>query len=376
MAKGKERKRGRIIGKVIAIVLFLLFLYIMMPTINGLIKNPPSLESYTIPKEMSFKFERIITINAKGNYTLNLTIPQDNQFQKVSVKDLSNLQKSIVREYNRTVWSYSLENDSKIKLVYQGKVFAKVWNINDSLDVNAIPQSLKRQYNHNESLTYYDEKMHTYVREIVIDPYEFKDVAKKLTKNDTNVLEKLRTIYNVIVDNFHYQSERKGLPSSAVETWNRGDGDCDELSFVFVSMARSLGIPAWVEYGLVYTQGTWSPHAWIGTVVPTKNGIVKVNIDTTVEVGRENLGLGFLIRNADRIEEWQDDGNSSHLNSYYTFIRGYYENLQYNEQVNVFYSNQTGKISIPVPGTQFPSWLIIAILAIVIIAVFIIIIRF
>jgi len=376
MAKGKERKRGRIIGKVIAIVLFLLFLYIMMPTINGLIKNPPSLESYTIPREMSFKFERIITINAKGNYTLNLTIPQDNQFQKVSVKDLSNLQKSIVREYNRTVWSYSLENDSKIKLVYQGKVFAKVWNINDSLDVNAIPQSLKRQYNHNESLTYYNEKMHTYVREIVIDPYEFKDVAEKLTKNNTNVLEKLRTIYNVIVDNFHYESERKGLPSSAVETWNRGYGDCDELSFVFVSMARSLGIPAWVEYGLVYTQGTWSPHAWIGTVVPTKNGIVKVNIDTTVEVGRENLGLGFLIRNADRIEEWQDDGNSSHLNSYYTFIRGYYENLQYNEQVNVFYSNQTGKISIPVSGTQFPSWLIIAILAIVIIAVFIIIIRF
>ncbi len=376
MAKRKERKRGRIIAKAIAIAVFLLLIYFMLPTINNLINNPPFLESYTIPKEMSFKFERVITINAKGTYTLNITVPQNNQFQKVNVEDLSDYKKDVVVEFNKTVWSYNLKNDTKLKLMYQGVVFAKVWQINNSLDVNSIPQSLKNQYNHNESLIYYDENEHTYVKKIVIDPYEFREVTQKLTKNDTNVLEKLRTIYDVIVYNFHYESERKGLPSSAMETWNRGDGDCDELSFVFASMARSIGIPAWIEYGLVYTQGTWSPHAWIGTVVPTKNGIVRVNIDTTVEVGRENNGLGFLIRNADRLTEWEDDGNSTHLNSYYTFIKGYYQKLQYSENINIFYSNQTGKISIPVEESQFPSWLIITILLIIVIAVFIIIIRF
>ena len=375
MVQGKRRKRGKIIGKVIAIIIFLILLYVMMPTINGWIKAPPSLEYYTISKEMSFKFERVININAEGTYTLNITIPQNNQFQKVEVKDLSNAKKKMINEYNRTVWSYSLKDNSKITLIYEGKVVAKVWHISNSLGVNAIPQSLKEQYNHNESLTFYNDKEHAYVKEVVINPYAFRSITEKLTKNDTNVIQKLRTIYNVIVDNFHYISERSGAPSTAVETWNRGGGDCDELSFVFVSMARSIGIPAWVDYGLVYTRGTWSPHAWVGTVVPTKNGLINVEIDTTVEVGKQNYGLGFLIRYADRLTEWQDDGNSSHLTSYYTFIEGHYNHLTYNENVNIFYSNQTGKIYIPVNGTQFPQWLMIAIIAIIIIAVFVVIIK-
>jgi hypothetical protein len=375
MGKRKKSGKGKIIAKVVAIVVFLIVLYLMIPTINGFINSPPSMEYYTIPKEMTFKFERIITINAQGNYTFNITVPQNNQFQKVKVDDLSSMPKNVVNEYNRTVWSYPLKNNAQIKLVYEGKVVAKVWHINNSLDVNAIPESLKKQYNHNESLTFYNSDEHTYVKEIVINPYAFKNVTEKLTQNDTNVLEKLRTIYNVIVDNFHYISERKGIPNSAVKTWNQGAGDCDELSFVFVSMARSIGIPAWVEYGLVYTQNSWSPHAWIGAVVPTKNGIVKVNIDTTVEVGKQNYGLGFLIRYADRLTEWQDDGNSQHLNSYYTLIKGYYEHLTYQERVNIFYANQTGKISIPVGGTQIPQWLMMIIVAIIIIGVFVAIIK-
>ncbi len=375
MVKGKKRSKGRVIAKVIAIVIFLLILYMFLPTIKNLVENPPSLENYTIPAEMNFKFERVINIQAKGTYTVNITIPTDNQFQNVEVKDLSGIPKRVIKEFNKTVWQY--QNPSKITLLYQGKVVAKVWNIKDSLGVNAIPQSLKEQYNHNESIRVYDRTLHQYVNKTVITPHAFKNITEKLTKNDTTVLEKLRTIYNVIVINFRYNSERSGAPNTAIQVWNNKEGDCDELSFVFVSMARSIGIPAWVEYGLVYVQGSWGPHAWIGTVVPTKEGLVKVNIDTTEEVGTQHpYGIGFLIRNADRLTEWVDDGNSQHLNDYYSFIRGFYSDLQYNEQVNVFYANQTGEITIPVPGSQFPQWIMLFIIAIVVLAVFIIIIRF
>ncbi len=377
MAKRKKKSKGRVIAKVVAVVIFLLILYMFLPTIKNLVEHPPSLESMEIPAKMTFKFERVINIEASGKYTLNITVPYNNQFQNVQVKDLSGLKKSVIKEYNKTLWQYNLSGSSKITLLYQGTVVAKVWNIKDSLGVNAIPESLKEQYNHNESIKVYDRQMHQYVTKTVITPSAFKEVTEKYTKNDTTVLKKLRTIYNIIVENFRYNSERSGAPNTAIQTWNNRYGDCDELSFVFVSMARSIGIPAWVEYGLVYVQGTWGPHAWIGTVVPTKNGLIRVNIDTTEEVEHKNIYyIGFLKRGADRITEWVDDGNSQHLNAFYSFIRGYYSNLQYSEKINVFYANQTGTINIPVPGSQFPSWLVLFIIAIVILAIFIIIIRF
>ncbi len=371
-----DKRKGKIVAKVIAIVIFLVILYAFMPYITNFIENPPSLASYTITSGLDFEFEREINIDAQGTYTLNLTIPLNNTFQHVIVEDLSGLNKDVVKRYNRTMWSYDLQNNANLKIVYRGNISAKIWNIEDSLDVDAIPPNLKDQYNHNESIRVYDENLGRYVNKDVIQPSKFRHLTEKLTNNDTNVVEKLRTIYDIIIDNFKYQTQRSGSPSSAVETWNKKEGDCDELSFVFVSMARSIGIPARVEYGLVYAQNTWGPHAWVNVPIPTSDGVVWADIDVTVEVGGENVGRGFLIRNADRLTEWYEDGNSQHLTEYYSFIKGYYTSLHYSEDVNVIKMNKLGEITIPVKEAQLPQWLMILIIGLIILAVFIIIIRY
>jgi len=371
-----EKGKGKIIAKVIAVVIFLVILYAFMPYITGIIENPPSLASYTIPSGIEFEFERDINIEAVGTYTLNLTIPTNNTFQHVSVIDYSGVGKEIIQKYNKTIWKYDLKNNANLKIVYKGNLTAKIWDIEDSLDVDAIPSNLKQQYNHNESIRVYDEQTGNYINKDVIEPHAFQHLTQKLTQNDTNVLEKLRTIYDIIVGNFQYKTQRSGSPSSAVETWNKKEGDCDELSFVFVSMARSIGIPARVEYGLVYLQNSWGPHAWISAPIPTSKGIIWVNIDVTVEVGGENVGRGFLIRNADRLTEWCEDGNSQHLTEYYSFIKGYYTSLHYSENVKIIKMEKLGEITIPVKEAQLPQWLMILIIGIIILAVFVIIIRF
>ncbi len=371
-----EKGKGKIIAKVIAIVIFLIILYAFMPYITNLIENPPAFASYTITSKIEFEFEREINIDALGTYTLNLTIPTNNTFQYVEVIDNSALPKEKITQYNRTLWKYELNNDAHLKIIYRGNITAKIWDIKESLDVDAIPQGLKDQYNHNESIRVYDEDSGNYVNKIVINPYAFQHLTEKLTKNDTSVLEKLRTIYDVIIANFRYKIERSGSPNSAVETWNNKEGDCDELSFVFVSMARSIGIPARVEYGLVYTQNTWGPHAWVNVPIPTSQGLVWADIDVTVEVGQENVGRGFLIRNADRLTEWYEDGNSKHLTEYYSFIKGYYTSLHYSEDVNIIKMKKLGEITIPIKEAQLPQWLMPLIIGILILAVFIIIIRY
>jgi len=362
-------KKGKIFAKVVSLVTFLVILYLFFPSINELIQEPPALQSFTITKNFEFEFKRVIEIEAIGTYTINITIPQENPYQKVKVVDESHFPKRVLKITNRTVWSYTFTGNAKIILRYSGNTSAKIWNIKDSLGINDIPEDLIKKYNHKEYLLdEHNQKIW------VINPQPFKNVTFNITKDKKSVVDKLKAIYDIIQSNFHYVSERSGLPQDAITTWNSGEGDCDEISFVFVSMARSIGIPAWVEYGLLYTGTSWGPHAWVATIIPTSKGPVKVNIDMTTELDEENYGRGFLIRDPFRITLWEDDGNSEHMTSYYRFIVGQYINLHYEDKSEVIKALKSGDISIGIEESRIPQWVIIAVVAsIVIIVIFIII---
>jgi len=376
---GKKNRGARVVLKVILIVMLLAVVYLTLPFINDLVNNPPSAVNYTIPARMNFSFVREISIDASGKYTMNITIPRNDTFQQVSVNgevnDPDGYSKYEREEYGKLVWSFNLNNSATVTLRYEGITYAKVWNIDSSGGISDIPESWKTKYNHREYIEVYNKTTHSYQKKYVIDPYPFENLTEKVTENDKNVVEKLRSIYDVIVENFHYNSQRSGAPHTAVEVWNSKEGDCDELSFVFVSMARSIGIPAWVEYGLLYTGSTWVPHGWVGTVIPTSNGLIAVTIDLTVEVGKENFGRGFLIRYADRLLEWRDDGNSEHLTSYYSFIRGYYTHMNVEQDFTTIKAENSGTIVVSSGEHKIPSWLILLILGLIFIAILALIIR-
>ena len=366
----RKKSKGKIVAKIVVLAIFLLLLAYFYPTLQGFMKNPPATESVTYPQKLEFEFERTIKIDTKGTYALNITIPQNTTFQKVKVLDLSNLPKRIIHVDNRTVWSFTLKDSAQITLRYMGRTTAKRWNIDNSLDVNAIPPELKKKYNHPEYIEESPVK-----KRWVIQPGIFKNVTQNITQGDRNVVEKLGDIYHFMVTHFQYVTERSGLPRSAVETWNSGSGDCDELSFVFISMARSIGIPAWMEYGLLYTGSSWGPHGWVATVVPTSHGLVYVNIDITTEVGKEDYGRGFLFRDPYHLTEWQDDGNSSHLTEYYTFIQGHYGDMNIEDSVNVIKSQESGEIKIPVESSRLPGWLMAVFILTVVIIIIILILK-
>jgi len=52
-----------------------------------------------------------------------------------------------------------------------------------------------------------------------------------------------------------------GLPSALAVLETR-QGDCNEHSMLFTALARSAGIPARLELGLVYQAGRLYYHAW------------------------------------------------------------------------------------------------------------------
>ncbi len=59
---------------------------------------------------------------------------------------------------------------------------------------------------------------------------------------------------------------------SAIEVLNLKKGDCNEHTVLYVALARSLGIPAKFNIGLVYLKGRFYYHAWPSVYVRKNSG--------------------------------------------------------------------------------------------------------
>jgi hypothetical protein len=297
---------------------FLAIAMVLSPNIAGIWDSSPSYMYIPMPSSLSGYFIRYINITTGqgSNLRLNITIPYSNEYQSTSLQVLSDQGYSKHEDYNRTWITLQISSSTSIELKYSfsSKAFSYPVSRYNSLNNSYIPSYLKEQYLGDEYL---------FGNEVIM-PEMFKEITKKIVGNNTNVFDEEKAIYDYIVKNFKYKITYtlNNLPNSAWKTYQMGVGDCVELSFLYVSMARSIGIPAWVEFGWLYTTQTWAEHAWVGTVIPTREGIVRGIIDLTEEVGTSDLGIGFFVRDPFRLLEWVDDGNSSHLTNYYTLLSG------------------------------------------------------
>jgi transglutaminase-like putative cysteine protease len=73
-----------------------------------------------------------------------------------------------------------------------------------------------------------------------------RERAERLTREVNTLIEKKPTV---------------SLPS-ALEVLRTKVGDCNEHTALFVALARSIGIPARINVGLVYVHGAFYYHAW------------------------------------------------------------------------------------------------------------------
>lgn len=109
------------------------------------------------------------------------------------------------------------------------------------------------------------------------------DLAAKVTEGQTTTLNKGRAIYDYVFANMRYDKTGTG--------WGRGDvlyacdarkGNCTDFHSLFISMARSQGIPARFEIGFPLPQGKNSAeiagyHCWAEFFDP-EHGWVPVDI--------------------------------------------------------------------------------------------------
>jgi transglutaminase-like putative cysteine protease len=96
---------------------------------------------------------------------------------------------------------------------------------------------------------------------------DIKDKAKEITRNSDDLYEAVFKIAEWIRQNIEYDLNTLTEEVLQKSSWvlENKYGVCDEITNLFISLLRSLKIPAKYVVGIAYTDAVeegWAPHAW------------------------------------------------------------------------------------------------------------------
>ena len=127
--------------------------------------------------------------------------------------------------------------------------------------------------------------------------------ATELAEGETDLFKVVFKLASWVEDNVEYDLSTLTADTSQKASWvlNNRQGVCDEMTSLFIAMARSLGIPARFVSGISYTtselfEENWQPHGWAEVYFP---GIGWVSFDITfgeygyIDVTHMKLRDGF-----------------------------------------------------------------------------------
>lgn len=293
----------------VVIVATLVIIFVLLAIFVEPLEVP--LEITFMPQSVSFVLEREISFSGRFDATMQIPIPQNTSYQRIFVEQIRGPAHTTVDDFTK-LWKWNIrDSDTIIVIEYRGISYAKVWKQHSLSGVEEIPENYIRKYTSEQYVFSGGEKKYV----ITPNSSEIRNLSIKITSNYTSVVDKLRAIHSYISTNFYYEKSEDDI-KSALEVLKKGCGDCDELSFLYVSLARAVGIPAWMVYGLLYDGTRWSHHAWTRSYVPS---IGEVDFDITLDL-KSTKFVGFMTKSPYHIEIWEDNGSSEDLSCMYKFI--------------------------------------------------------
>jgi len=235
-------------------------------------------EDYTLPLFINNSWQIVTIMNISGGYTLDVIDLDGNRGVIMDVDDTlppgENLSFSI---------EYQIVSSSQERPTF---------TMDEADGFSAIPPELVSEYTgHTESFTVNDP--------IIID------VAQRASKGDETVLGTVANLLDYVTQNTTYCNFE--TPRYPLDTLSDNLGDCDDQSLLLISMARSLGIPAYLKVGVIIhpsivdSDTSWDGHlendadgigwhGWVMIYIPPW-GWVPVDL-TLID---EDTGLDYII---------------------------------------------------------------------------------
>lgn len=104
---------------------------------------------------------------------------------------------------------------------------------------------------------------------------KIQEKATELVSGQDDLNKAVFYLFTWVADNIEYRRTEftQGTAQSADWTLENKYGVCDEITNLFIAMARSVGIPARYVSGISYTnvddKNNWEPHAWAEVYFPS-----------------------------------------------------------------------------------------------------------
>lgn len=216
-------------------------------------------------------------------------------------------------------WEKSFDKESSGSIKVEYAVVSRRSSFQGSRDatIDDSPSWASDRFLKNESIR---DSRNNIIKLIDLND-EIKNLSKNITRGERRTYYASQLIYQWVVDNIRYRVDDDPYPKGTMRTLKDREGDCDDMSALFCSLARSVGIPCYLVDGYVIERAGALPyaHTWAGVIVGGGRGIFdSLPVDPAF---RE-----FGTKAATKIAVGFDPGNDEYLQKAYRAFRFTYEN--------------------------------------------------
>ena len=294
--------------------------------LDGLTQLPTTYEAHPTMISYALEYGYEVTVDGPGRYDISYRCDYPDVLSGTVFPVLLYKPKAsttIMADNQMVWWNLSGMNETTFRLGIRAVVTASSEVLSDlsgdnALDINAIEQQypdLVAQYTRlqaNDSIIFIDPD------DIVIRQTVQQIMA---SLNSSNALLITKAFFKWLKTYAEYQihPEDEGVQPAGV-TMQRKTGDCDDLSFLYISLCRSVGIPARFIRGYLLdsTDGAVSAtaHAWTEVFVGGNlgnKGWIPVECACCTPSVEADVHQNFGIEKAFHLRLFTDDGSNASL---------------------------------------------------------------
>ncbi|MFO7677495.1 MAG: transglutaminase domain-containing protein [Thermoplasmatota archaeon] len=307
--------------------LFLVLLVLVSGCTEVLLNFSTTYESYPTKISYVIKYGYDLNCTGSGEYQINYDCNIPTVLQgSVSYNPLYEKDYQSIQDFNNNFlsWNISSSERAMYKLGIRASVIAESFIVEDLTGIDALtideiaekyPETTSKYLNGQSNDTTY-----------LINPYESSivNIAQSImyAADTNNSFICAKEIFNWLKTNTEYTIHEQDMGvQPALLTLQKKTGDCDDLSFLYISLCRSVGIPARFVRGYLLSEdivGTVkaTAHVWVEVFV---GGLLGINGWIPVECAGAssdetvNVHQNFGVESAYHLRLFVDEGSNESL---------------------------------------------------------------
>jgi len=279
------------------------------------------------PNEIRYTVSYGYFVNCSGSGDYNIKydceVPQimpGGKIISIQIHDNNYTDKTVATYNSMKSWNISSSDDENYDLGITVTIESVSFVVSDLNGANASSiQEIAEQ--HSDLVTQYCQAQSNETM-VFINPYD-----QYVQENSTGVLNRAGTnnaflvakeLFIWLKENTDYKLHLVGdnnvQPCDV--TLQLGTGDCDDLSFLYMSLCRSVGIPARFIRGFLIEKDDIIPHEWVEIFVGGdigNSGWIPVECAGTASSAETEVNQNFGLETADHLRLFKDDGSNESL---------------------------------------------------------------